>query len=129
MKLQISVTEEDIRNGNDTACGCPVALATNRALAEAGFKGDRWFETWHAEFEPYNFFREATGLTIWHYHDGSDDPVTNVPIGDVPYEAREFASMFDDWFRGEEPEDGEEEEYSRPVPFSFDLEIPLEMPA
>ena len=122
MILTVSVTEKDISGGTPRPSTCPVALAANRALKEAGFVGH------HAEWEPYRMFGDPEGFVVWRQSNGGEEQVCAVSVGDVCAEAYDFASEFDDW-REKREHEGEEDEdgylWERPAPFSFTVEVPL----
>jgi hypothetical protein len=84
---------------------------------------------WWAEWEPYRAACEPDGFTLWHNEGlGRDAALCRLPVDRVPYEAYEFASAFDDWFRFEPL--GEAPDGDGPLecagPFAFTLELPLE---
>jgi hypothetical protein len=124
MLLRIDVTRADVAAGTTDPASCPVALAATRALHAAGFG-----RHCRAEWEPYRAFEEPEGFTVWDDLAMWGGPLCRVPVGGVPARAADFASDFDDWYRQEDEEKvSADPEFSRPGPFSFELEVPLQAP-
>jgi hypothetical protein len=130
MRLQVEVTQEDIDNGTTECAGCPIALATTRALAAAGFP------KCCAEWEPYRAFSKPTGLSIYDTEPVRRTLVLAVPVEDCPDEMYDFARHFDDWYELAHSYDGdaalyEEEtghhdpETEPPAPLGFTIELAL----
>jgi hypothetical protein len=114
MDLTVTVTPTDIRQGTDRPASCPIALAATRALRRR-LPRRVWRRDYHVEFEPYRAFCKPEGLTVRR----GGDVLARIPVEDCPEEAYEFASQFDDWFRGEPEGDAPD----CPGPFAFTLHL------
>ncbi len=108
MRLAVSVTAADIANGKVDCHDCPVTIATNRALREAGF-GKECF----AHFDPY---RKILAVHC---------PERSVShTGDLTA-ACDLAIQFDNW---REP-DEDKPLVDAPEPATFTVDLPgLEAP-
>lgn len=125
MRLKVSVTDEDIDNGRDLCDSCPVALAANRALAEAGYGAQHWTERWYATFDPYGV---AGGLEVYRAAETGlgAEQACHAPPPFVPPEAMEFAVAFDEWHREQQRDHDADESYGeRPAPFTFEIDLDL----
>lgn len=129
--LAVDVTRKDIDQGNQSPRWCPIALAAMRALRAAGLPECR------VEWEPYRAFSTPAGLSVIGPAPGGEVVVCSLPPSKVPYDAYEFASLFDDWWElhhdyggdvaSYEETTGEEAQTDRPAPFSFRVSLPLEV--